>query len=81
MSMYNCSEINRYQNVINQGGHPIALVSMVTTLCEESLVCCSGAGLVRGEFFFFFFFTYSIFKGCFDRDSSTDQFYLLKQMF
>ena len=37
MSMYNCSEINSYQNVINEGGHPIALVSMVTTLCEKSL--------------------------------------------
>ena len=37
MSKYNFSEINRYQNVINQGGHPIALVSIVTTLCEKSL--------------------------------------------
>ena len=25
-----------YHNVINQGGHPIALVSMVTTLSEKS---------------------------------------------
>ena len=39
MSMYNCSEINRYRNVINKGGLPIALVSMVTTLCEKSLFC------------------------------------------
>ena len=35
--MYSCSKIHRYQNAINQGGHPIALVSMVTTLCEKSL--------------------------------------------
>ena len=42
MCMYNCSKIHRYQYVINQGGHPIALVSMVTTLCEKSLL--------KGEF-------------------------------
>ena len=30
-------QIQRYQNVINQGGHPISLVSMVTTLCETRL--------------------------------------------
>ena len=30
-------DIQRYQNVINQGGHPIALVSMDTTLWEKSL--------------------------------------------
>ena len=35
--MNKCSEIKRYQNKINQGGHPIALVSIVTTLCEKSL--------------------------------------------
>ena len=35
--MHNCSEINRYQNVIIQSGHPIALVSIVTTLCEKSI--------------------------------------------
>ena len=31
-------QIQRYQNVINQGGHPIALVSMATTLCETRLL-------------------------------------------
>ena len=35
--MYNCPEIKRYQNVINQGGHPIALVSIGTALCEMNL--------------------------------------------
>ena len=30
-------QIQRYQNGINQGGHPIALVSMATTLCETRL--------------------------------------------
>ena len=33
LSLCNCSDIQRYQNVINQGGHPFALASMVTTLC------------------------------------------------
>ena len=37
MSMYNRLEINRYQTVINQDGHPLALVSIGTTLCEKSL--------------------------------------------
>ena len=32
-------QIQRYQNGINQGGHPIALVSMATTLCETRLYC------------------------------------------
>ena len=32
-SVWNCSEINYYQNVIKHCGHPIALVSIVTTLC------------------------------------------------
>ena len=32
---YSCSKIYRYQYVINQGGHPFALVSMVTTLWER----------------------------------------------
>ena len=31
------SSTSEYQNVINQSGHPIALVSMVTTLCETRL--------------------------------------------
>ena len=31
------SSNSEYQNVINQSGHPIALVSMVTTLCETRL--------------------------------------------
>ena len=31
-------QIQRYQNGINQGGHPIALVSMATTLCETRLL-------------------------------------------
>ena len=31
MNMYNGSEIYGYQNVINEVGHPIALVDMVTT--------------------------------------------------
>ena len=44
MSMYNCFEIQRYQNVINQDGQPIALVSMVTTLWEKSLYKCIKAG-------------------------------------
>ena len=30
-------QIERYQNGINRGGHPIALVTMVTTLCEARL--------------------------------------------
>ena len=30
-----CSEIQGYQNVIDHGGHPVALVSIVTTLCER----------------------------------------------
>ena len=34
MSMYNCSGINRYQNVINKGGHPIALVSNKSLFCS-----------------------------------------------
>ena len=34
-------QIQRYQNGINQGGHPIALVSMATTLCETSLYWAS----------------------------------------
>ena len=47
MYMYNCSKIHRYQYVVNQGGHPIALDSMVTKLCEKSLLnsvrwCCRG---------------------------------------
>ena len=37
VQMVYCLEIQRYQNVINQGGHPIALVSMGTTLREKSL--------------------------------------------
>ena len=47
MSMYNCFEIQRYQNVINQGGHPIALVSMVTTLWEKSLFLSYFSWFVR----------------------------------
>ena len=47
--MYSCSKIHRYQNVINQGGHPIALVSMVTTLCEKSLYKWNGDRVERGE--------------------------------
>ena len=31
------SSNSEYQNAINQSGHPIALVSMVTTLCETRL--------------------------------------------
>ena len=31
-------QIQRYQNGIKQGGHPIALVSMATTLCETRLI-------------------------------------------
>ena len=42
--MYNCFEIQRYQNVINQGGHPIALVSMVTALREKSLQATHARG-------------------------------------
>ena len=34
--MCNCFEIHACKNVINQGGHPIALVSINTTLCEMS---------------------------------------------
>ena len=51
--MYNCSKIHRYQYVINQGGHPIALVSMVTTLCEKSLFrsCARGPFANSGQFF------------------------------
>ena len=44
-----CLEIHRYQNGINQGGHPIALVSMVTTSCEKSLftaVLCMGCHFI-----------------------------------
>ena len=44
--MYHCLEIQRYQNVINQGGHPIALVSMVTTLCEKSLIFAVGFNII-----------------------------------
>ena len=33
-------QIQRYQNGINQGGHPIALFSMATTLCETRLFGC-----------------------------------------
>ena len=39
-SMYNCSEIKRYQNVINRGSNPIALVYTVTVLWENSLSIC-----------------------------------------
>ena len=34
----------KYENVINQGGHPIALVSMVTALCEKSLFTLGNFG-------------------------------------
>ena len=33
-------QIQRYQNVINQSGHPVALVSMVTTIWETCLQTC-----------------------------------------
>ena len=36
--MYNCSDKHRYKNVINNGAHQIALVSMVTTVSEKSLL-------------------------------------------
>ena len=38
MAMHEHVQLFRYQNVINQGGHPIALVSIGTTLCEKSLL-------------------------------------------
>ena len=39
-------QIQRYQNGVNQGGHPIALVSMATTLCETRLY---RSGLTHGR--------------------------------
>ena len=37
MSTYSCSENWKYQNVVNHSGYPIALVSIVTTLCVNVL--------------------------------------------
>ena len=38
-----CSDIQRNQYVVNQGGHPITLVSMVITLWEKSLYAFCGS--------------------------------------
>ena len=40
-------QIQRYQHGIYQGGHPIALVSMATTLCETRLYCYNDTTLVQ----------------------------------
>ena len=42
--MCNCSEIQGHQNLKNHGGHPIALVSIFTTLWEKSLWDERGGG-------------------------------------